>query len=167
MKKICCLLIILLSFSLVSASFATPYYLEVAGVTLELPEGMTAEDVSDEDKYALSMMVDGRDDLVYAYVLTYVETLEGRWLEDLTDEEAFAMGEALANTIENPEIELVEINGFPYLAVANAAHTEAHIFSVENGWFTDVAVVNVEGNELSEDEVILLGVLVGSISYDE
>lgn len=167
MKKICCLLVFLLSFCLVSASFATPFYLEVAGVTVDLPEGMVAEDMSNEDSYVLAMAVEGREDLVYAYVLVYKEELADRWTEDLTEEEAIAFGEALATTIDNPEIEVIEMEGLLYIAAANAAHNEAHLFSIENGWVTDIAVVNTLGNELTQDEITILGVILTSISYDE
>lgn len=167
MKKMLSIVLVwMLTMVLAAGAVAEPFYLEEAGVTLDVPEGMTAADGSDEDGYALIMSVDGRDDLVYVYALAYLEDLAGKYLEDMSDDEAYAFGAGIATAVTDPEMEMVEFDGVTYVVVADAEGTQLHYMTLLNGWITDMAVAKSSG-ALMEDEIVLCAQLLLSIEYDE
>lgn len=166
MKKVLCVLMsAVLLLGLAGTALASPFYLETAGVTIEVPEGMTAEDISTEEAYALKMTVDGREDLAYVYALAYEPAYEGKWLEDLTEEEGNAILAAYSAALENPSYGTAENDGISYLIAANEAGTQLHYVSVLNGWVCDVAAVAAQ--TLTEDEIALAAQLLTSITFDE
>lgn len=165
-KMLSVALVWMLTMVLAAGAAAEPFYLETAGVTLDVPEGMTAVDDSDEDGYALVMYVDGRDDLVYVYALAYLEDLAGKYIEDMTEDEAYAFGAGIASAVTDPEMEIAEFDGVTYVVVADAEGMQLHYMTLLNGWITDVAVAKSSG-ALTEDEIMLCAQLLVSIEYDE
>ena len=95
----------LFALSLTAVAQADPFYLETAGVTIEVPEGMTATDQSTNDSYLLSITVDEDASLKYAYSLTYIQEFAGKNIEDLTDEE----GQALLRRLKPPGLRRARI----------------------------------------------------------
>ena len=165
-KMLSVVLVWMLTMMMAAGAVAEPFYLEEAGVTLDVPEGMVAADGSDDDGYALIMTVDGRDDLVYVYALGYIEDLAGKYIEDMTDEEAYAFGAGIATAVTDPEMEMVEFDGATYVVVADAEGTQLHYMTLLNGWITDMAVAKSSGG-LTEDEIVLCAELLMSVEYDE
>lgn len=166
-KGLSLLLAALLALTLTTAALADPYYLEAAGVTIEVPEGMMAQDASDESSYALIILPEGREDLVYMYALYYVEDLADKNMEDLDEEEAIALLAGFFEAIEDPTYDILEAEGINYLIIANGAGSELHYVAVLNGWITDVLVMNMAGDELTDEEIDVSVELVQSIVYDE
>lgn len=166
-KLICLALTLVLSLSLCAAALATPYYLESAGVTIEVPDGMTGTDISDGENSILGITVDDDEGLKFAYLVSYVDEFEGRYLEDLTDEEAQQIGMGIGAALENPEVSGAEINGYPVLVVASGDATQLHYISLLNGWMCDVAVGRVDGNTLGDDDIEAAAMLLDSITFDE
>lgn len=165
MRKLLALLTILCLMMMPLTAFAAPYYLETAGVTMEVPDGMTAEDATDETAYALQMTVDGRDDLVYMYVLNWIEEYEGLWIEDLTDEQGQALLDSYAQALDNPSFDAAESGDIKYLIAVNEDGTQLHYVTLLNGWVCDVCVVSAQ--VLTDDEIELCAILLDSITFDE
>lgn len=166
-KGLSLLLVALMALGLSTAAMAEPYYLEAAGVTIDVPEGMLAQDASDEASYALLIMPEGRTDILYMYALYYQELLEEIDLSELTEEELADVVEGFFGTIEEPEYEMMTIGELEYLVLANGAGTEVHFIRLVDGWMTDVLAKNMEDLELSEEDIELCITLVESIVYDE
>lgn len=167
MKKLFVVVLsVLLSLGAFSVAYATPFYLETAGVTIEVPDGLTAEDQSDESAYALSISVDGNDSLGYAYVLRYYENLAGYYLDDLTDEEGDALLESISGSIVDAQFSAADVNGYPVLICASGDGTELHFLSLLNGWVCDVTALKTDGAELADDEIKIAADLLTSIQFD-
>lgn len=169
MKKYMAMVIsLLLLAGMTAVAAAEPFYLEAAGVTIEVPEGMTATDGSDEEGeiYSLFITVDERDDLIYWYTLSHMEELAGKDLADLSEEEAQEMGMGIALAIEEPEFELTTLDEVDYLIVVDGLGAELHYISLQDGWITDVGVGRLDGT-LTDEEIDLCAELLASITYDE
>ena len=164
MKKLLTLLTALCLFAMPLTAFAAPFYLEEAGVTIEVPEGMSAQDITDEYSFALQMTVDGRDDIAYVYALNYIEEYEGLWIEDLTDEQGQELLEAYAEALENPSFGAVEDEEMNYLLAASEDGTQLHYVALLNGWVCDVAVAAAQ--PLSDDEILLCAQLLKGITFE-
>lgn len=147
------------------AAQATPYYLESAGVTIEVPDGMTAQDLSSDGTSMLGITVDADPALKYAYAVFYIDELEGKYLEDLSEEESQQLGIGIGSSIENPEVGFAELEGYPVLVVASGDATQLHYISLLNGWACDVAVGRTDG-ELNDDDIVGAATLLNSITFD-
>lgn len=166
MKKLAILLTALLCLCMAGVSSAEPYHWEKAGMTLEVPEGISVKDVSSDAWYGLSMSIVGHSDLEIALVLAYQEELAGLWTQDLTDEEATAIGMALAQMIEDPQIELYNEEDQSYLYVYDAAGTQIHYINIMDGWLMDVAIVDAHGHMLTEHDIDLYMEVLNGITYE-
>ncbi|MEA5016718.1 MAG: hypothetical protein VB099_19375 [Candidatus Limiplasma sp.] len=158
---------LLLALSMASVALAVPFTLEEAGVTIEVPDGMTGEDQSNENAFALKITVDDNPALIYVYALSYEEAFEGRWMEDLTTEEGEQMGQQLAAVLENPQFGQVTDYDYPLLLASSGDGTQLHYISVLNGWVCDVAAVKTDGVALTEDEIKAAAELLVSIQFME
>lgn len=168
MKKLFCLaLVLVLSLSAFATAFAAPFYLEEAGVTIEVPDGMTGQDITDETAYMLGITVDDNDALRYAYTLSYIEEFEGKYLEELTDEECEQIGMGIVASIENPQFAEADADGYKLLVVANGEGTQLHYFSLLNGWLCDVAAGKGDGVALTDEEIATAAQLLTSIQFDD
>lgn len=147
-------------------ALAEPFYLAEAGVTIEVPEGMSAEDISDDSAYALKMTVDDRDDLGYVYSLGYEPSFEGLWMENLTDEQGEHLISGIGSALADPAYSGVVLDdGTHVLIAASGDGTQLHYVTVLNGWICDVAAASSQA--LSDDEITLCAHLLSSISFDE
>lgn len=170
MKKTLSLLLgALLALTLCAGALAEAFYLEVAGVTIDVPEGMIAIDASDEAGYALIMYPEDRTELVYMYALYYLEDLKGVYLEDLEPEEVAALPLLTGFNTENEEVayEQTTIGDMDYLVIADAGGAALHYVTLVDGWITDVMVRNMLGDALTDEEIELCETLILSIVYDE
>lgn len=168
MKKLLSLLLALVLLASMSFSaLAEPFYLESAGITIEVPEGMTGEDASSDAYAALRISVNDNPNLTYAYLVSYSEELEGRSMEDLTDEEGNSILADIAKVLNNPSFSGIEVNGVKVLVAADEAGTELHYISILGGWVCDVAAVKTDGEALTDDEVNAAAQLLVSIEFDE
>lgn len=167
MKKILSVLLgLVLVLGLAGPAMAAPFYLEAAGVTIEVPEGMTAEDASTEEAYALGVTVDDDPSVVYMYSLGYNDEWAGLTLETMSEEQLNELGAGVEQSIENPSYSDGEVNGYAVLVVASGDGTQAHYISVLNGWICDVAVMNVAGEELTEEQIQPAAEMLTSITFD-
>ncbi|MEA4898926.1 hypothetical protein ACH6CV_16045 [Bacillota bacterium Meth-B3] len=166
MKKLSSLsLALVLIFGLAATASASPFYLESAGVTIEVPEGMQAEDISDDNVAALGISVDGDDNLKYVYSLAYIEAFEGKWIEDLTDEEGQQLIQGVMNSVTDPQFDTAETDSYKLLLVGSGDGTQLHYMSLLNGWFCDVAAVRVNGT-LTEEDIKAAAAMLQSIQFD-
>lgn len=166
-KGIILLLAMVFMLGIFNTALATPFYLEVLGVTVEVPEGMTAADMSDENAYMLGITVDGNEALRYAYTLSYLEEFEGKYIEDLTDEEGQQLLQGVAQALENPSFGALQTEPYSLLLAANGDGTQLHYISVLNGWLCDVAVGKSDGVQLADDEIKAAAEILLSIQFDE
>ena len=164
-KTLSLVLACLLTFGMIAAAQATPYYLEHAGVTIEIPEGMTAQDASTEASYLLTITVDADANLKYAYSLQYITELAGKNIEDLTDEEGQALLSGLASAITDPQYTTTETDSYKLLVVASGDGTQMHYISLLNGWLCDVAVGRADGT-LTDTDIQTAAGLLTSIQLD-
>lgn len=168
MKKLLSLLVALVLLASMSFSaLAEPFYLESAGVTIEVPEGMTGEDASSAEYSALRISVNDNPNLTYVYVVSYSEEYEGRWIEDLSDEEGQTILASIAASLANPSFNGAEVNGIKVLIAADETGTQLHYITILNGWVCDVAAVKTNGEALTDDEVKAAAELLVSIQFDE
>ncbi|NLO83888.1 MAG: hypothetical protein GX096_00440 [Clostridiales bacterium] len=169
-KMILILLMVTLVLTLTLPALAEQVlYLEDWGMTVTVPDGMTAVDVSGKDAAMLQLTVDGRDDLVYIIQFSYDETFAGRTLNDITDEEAEELGTQLAQAYPNPEFAdyIDEENDVVMLLVNSGDQTSAAILTIHDGIVINVLMVNNGGEPLTEDEAILGMALLTTLSFDE
>lgn len=167
MKKLISLsMALVLIFGLAASVAADPFYLESAGVTIEVPEGMQAEDISDDNVAALGISADDDEHLKYVYSLAYIEAFEGKWIEDLTDEEGQQLIQGVMSSVEDPEFDTAETNGYKLLIVGSGDGTQLHYMSLLNGWFCDVAAVRTDGT-LTDDDIATAAALLQSIEFEE
>ena len=164
-KTLSLVLACLLTFGMIAAAQATPYYLEQAGVTIEVPEGMTAQDASTEASYLLAITVDADANLKYAYSLQYIEEFAGKNIEDLTDEEGQALLSGFAASITDPQYTTTETDSYKLLVIASSDGTQLHYVSLLNGWLCDVAVGRADGT-LTETDIQAAATLLTSIQFD-
>lgn len=169
MKKLLSgILSLVMLLSMLTAALAAPVTLKDAGVILNVPDGMTATDASTEKGYLLNIAVDGNEALFYAFILTYVEQLEGKQLKDLSDEEGNELVQSLAEGMENPSYTAVDRDGFPILVVENENATLSHLVSMVDGWVYDVVIGKTDGVSLTEDEInVGVGMLTSIEAADE
>lgn len=146
---------------------ANAYSLEEAGVTIQLLEGMIAEDMSDEEVYALAIYDEADPTVAYAYSLAYLEDLEGIFMEDLSEEDIEALVEALLSDMTDPVIDALENEGIYYLVISEDNGSALHYVSLLDGWLCDVAVTNVDGETLTDAQIENVAALLLGITYDE
>lgn len=166
MKKLLSLVVLVLVVSMSFSALAEPFYLESAGVTIEVPESMTGADASTEEYSALRISVNDNPNLTYVYLVSYSEEFEGRWLEDITDEEGQAILTGIAASLTNPSFSGAEFNGINVLVAADEAGTQLHYITILNGWMCDVAAVKTNGETLTDDEIKVAAELLVSIQFD-
>lgn len=167
MKKLLSLVFVLvLVTSLCASAVAAPFYLESAGVTIDVPEGMTGADQSDGENSVLGITVNDNPNLVYVYVVRYIEELEGKNLTDLNEEEQQQLGAGIAAVLENPVFEGAEVNGYPVLVIANGDGTQLHYMTLLNGWLLDIAAAKRDGNALENSDIEGAARLLVSVQFD-
>lgn len=152
MKKFLSLLLVcLLTLSVAMAAQAEPYYLEEAGITIDVPEGMTAQDMSTEDSNLLAITVDADANLKYAYAVQYIDEYEGKYIEDLTDEEGQQIMQGIAASITDPQFGTTDVDDYKLLVVAAGDGTQLHYITLLDGWLFDVAVGRADAALTDED----------------
>lgn len=144
---------------------AAPFYLEAAGVTIDVPEGFEAQDASTDQMYALSITDPNDPTVEYAYALRYYEEYAGLWFDELDPSVLEGLGAAIAANMEGAELAEAEVNDYYVLIAADGAGTQLHYMSFLNGWFCDVAVGNPEG--VTEEQIQTTAALLTSIEFDE
>lgn len=167
MKKLISLVLALvLVLGLCASALAAPFYLESAGLTVDVPDGHTAQDMSDEVNSVLAIMDDADNTVAYAFTVSYIDELEGKDLMDLSDEEAEELGMAIGAAIENPILDSADSNGIPLLVVAAGDATQLHYISLMNGWMFDAACAKNDGVEINDDQIAVTAYLVSNLEFD-
>ena len=167
MKKLLSFLMIIALVTMCSFAYADSFYFETFGVTIDLPDGLTGMDESNEDTDMLVIKVDNDPSLIFVYAITYIEELDGKYLEDLSTEEARELGAAIGNAIENPTVDMAEIDGEPVVVIASGDGTQLHYLMLIDGCLFDVSVWRGDGVALGDDEVEACAELLLSAWFDE
>lgn len=144
---------------------ADSFYLEAAGVTIAIPEGMIAQDASSEKGYGLMVMEEGREDIVYMYLLYPMEN-SAMFEGGVTREKEKELLDIFFSTISNKEINRVNINGREYFVVRDMSGIQIHYVYVTDGWMTDIALMSAKGEALEEADVLVCETLAASVAYD-
>lgn len=166
MKKIVCLaLALLLALGILSTGSAAPFALEAAGVTIEVPEGMTGEDISNENQFALGIKVDEDPTVMYIYALVYFEEFAGKMIEDLSSEQITQVMAGAAQTLENPQYDSDTFNGVNVVVMADGGIAMVHYITVINGWVCDVCAISPTGEELTSEQYVVAGDLLTGITF--
>ena len=167
MKRMISLMLACVSmFAMVATAQATPFYLEAAGVSIEVPEGMTAQDMSTEASFLLGITVGADPSLKFAYALSYVEEFEDKYIEDLTEDEGNMLMQSIAASIEDPQFGATEIDEYKLLLVASGDGSQLHFISLLGGWLCDVAVGRSDSS-LTDDDIQAAADLLLSIQFEE
>ena len=150
------------------AALATPFYLEAAGVTVDVPVGMAGQDVSGGAMYCLAISGSDHPAVTYACSLRYMVEFAGCWLEDLSDEEADALLAGVSQSMADSSFDIAEINGYKaLLATDEDTGARARYISLFNGWLCDIAAANENGEPLTGDQIALAAQILVSIQFDE
>jgi hypothetical protein len=152
----------------IGGAFAEPFVFEDYGVIIEIPNGMTATDISDENGSSLEIKADDNAALLYGYYFAYSEQLEGKYLDDLTEEEVAELVESIVVGMGSEAISaLVERDDYLVLFVEDTASTQAHLLTLLEGWVFDVAVGKLDGTELIEEEIETAYQLLVTTQFEE
>lgn len=152
MKKALSLVLVWLALmTLAVPALAAPMSLEDVGVTLKVPEGMTAQDLSADDAYLIAITVDADASLKYAFSMNYIEEFEGKYIDDLTDEEGDQLLEGISAAITDPQYNTAETEEYKLLVVSSGDGTQLHYITLLDGWLLDVAVGRADGTVSEED----------------
>lgn len=160
------LLACFLALTLAVSALAEPFYLEDLGITIEVPEGMTAEDMSDEESYTLGIHVDADENLMYVFVVTYIEEFDGKNIRDLTDEEIDLMRQGIESELEDPQFEIADTEEYYVLVAASGDGALMHYITLVDGWMLDIAVGRGNG-PLTDEDIETAADLLFSIEFDE
>ncbi|NLC32997.1 MAG: hypothetical protein GX781_06845 [Clostridiales bacterium] len=156
----------LIALTAITAVQAEPFYLEDAGISIEIPEGMTVEDISSQEAYALAITVDGDANLKYAFSLNFIDEFEDKYLEDLTQEENDLLMMGLAVAIPDLQYEAVETEMFNLLVVSSPDGTQLHYITLLGGWLFDVAVGRGDG-PLTDEDMQAAAQMMMTLGFDE
>ncbi len=165
-KTLSLVLVCILALTAVVAVQAEPYYIEAVGLTIEVPEGMTAQDVSTENALVIAISVDGDDNLKYAFSLNYIDEFADKDLDDLTQEEGDMLMQGIAISIPEPQFEAADADGLDLLVVSSADGSQLHYITLMGGWMLDVAVGRADG-ELTDDDIAAAAEILFSMEFDE
>ena len=167
MKKFLSLMLVcLLVLSVAAAAQAEPFYLEEVGVTVDVPEGMTAQDMSTDDSTLIAITVDADANLKYAYAVQYIEAYEGKYIEDLTDEEGQQLMQGIGASITDPQYTTTTVDDYQLLVVASGDGTQLHYITLLNGWLFDTAVGRADA-VLTDEDIQGAATLLLSSQFDE
>lgn len=152
--------------TLAVGALAEPFYLEEAGVTIEVPEGMTAQDLSSEEAFLVAITVDADQNLKYAFSISFIEEFEGKDIEDLSQEEGDMLMQGFAVAITDPQFSSAETEFLNMLVAASGDGMQHHFVTVMNGWLFDVVVARADG-PLTDEEINTAAELMLSLEFDE
>lgn len=167
MKKTLSLtLALLLGLSLAAGASAEAWTFEEAGITLTVPEGLTAEDISEDDSFlALYLSDPAEPDVEYYYSVAYDADLEEIWTEDLSGEDlenalGFIVGNELTYTYDT-----VEADGVTYSVVVSDGGEEMHYIAILNGWICVISGYAAEGYTLTEVAATDMANILAGVTY--
>lgn len=87
MKKLTCLMLVLLLCLSCCAALASTYEIEALEVEMELPDGLTVVNETETDEaVVLQLELDGRGDCMYTVTFSYFEDYEGYYTATLPDD---------------------------------------------------------------------------------
>lgn len=149
-KPVLTLLAILMVFALATCAAAETWTHAESGVTIDLPQDMTAEDLSEGD--LVSLMLTGEDPAapLYLFFIEYDETFADMKMEDLSAESLQTVAEYFALDDSVYAYQLQEAGEETLLVMADEGNTAGIVIALRNGWFISVATVASEGHELAE-----------------
>ena len=174
MKKGALILFVLACFCFASVSVAAPYRLalEDVGLSVDLPDGMIAAFIQQQDQRlnTLMMLVEDREDIVFWYGFHYVDIFKGRWLNDFYKEEldqlVWLLTQTTAAVDDIDYIDVKELGYARYIVTVSANSSQMRYITVQDGWVSDLMVRNVENKRLSDAELEILDQLAASIKID-
>lgn len=157
---------LVLMLALTMGALATPFYLETAGVTIQVPDGMEAQDTSDEGSYSLTITSPEEPDVAYYYQLGYIEGLKGIHLEDLDESQLAGLEELILAEMPGAQGQVLELDDYYVLAVAAPDGSQLHYISLLNGWLCDVSAQNQAGETLTDANIDTAAALLAGITFD-
>lgn len=167
-KTLSTILAVLLLLSVACTSLAEATFgHEASGITITIPEGFLAEDMSDEDFVSLLIIDENDENIAYVYAVSYMEALEGMWLTDLDEAAMQAFAEGVAEGVGDLGYDFVEVDGVTYMLLANADGTYAAVATVLNGWLCMLNAIVADGYAMTEVAWEVLDTLTAGISYAE
>lgn len=169
MKKTLSLVTVLaLVLSLASVAFAGEAWLfEEAGITLNVPQGLTAVDVSeDADTLILEITDPSEANVVYFYSVEYDDAYAGKWSEDLTQAELETALSAYAYD-DGYVYDVFEADGVIYSVMASSEGDVLHVVVILNGWFCSVTALAADGYALGDGAVEDAINILAGVAYAE
>lgn len=165
MKKTLSLLLSIVLLLAALPALAEGFRNEESGITIVIPEGFEAQDISAGEITSL-LIVDPEDEsIAYTYEV-YDTGARGQWLEDQTVEMVEEMALALAENMGDLSYEVVEEDGIYYLVVVGEDGSFGGYVSLLNGWICALYAVVSEGYEMADGAWDDLYTLQTSISYN-
>lgn len=168
MKKLLSVLMtVLMLASLCTAALAEDVTLDAYGMSLTIPDGMELTDATTDPDSAILLVISS-DTLQYTVTLAYDETMAGKTLADLSEEEGARIAETLSAGIENLSVgfETDEESGITYLVAANEEGTVFIVGEMTDGLLIMVSAARSDGEALSEEDLIQADEILFSIAFD-
>lgn len=166
-KTVSVLLAVLLVLSMAACAMAETWNHEGSGITIDLPEGMTGEDLSEGDLVALSVTDSDPTAPLYFIFIEYDANFEGLWMQDLGEDSLQSIAEYYAGEGKNYAYQLVSDDEVTLMMMADDDNSEALVIALLNGWFISVEAVASEGYVLAEGAYTDIEKLIGSIHLPE
>lgn len=164
MSTMLCLMVVL---TLSTCAYAETWSHEASGITVELAEGMSGEDISEDDIVGLAITDEDEASPVYFVFMEYDEDFAETWMQDLEEESIQSIAEAYAAEDSNYAFELMEAGDSPLIVMADEENTEAMVIALLNGWFVSVEALAPEGMELAEGAYEDIVAILAGISLPE
>lgn len=166
-KSVSLLLAILLLAGLATTALGeASFYHEASGITISIPDGFLAEDMSSEDSTALLIVDENEENLAYVYEVYYEETLESQWLENMTEEQLHAVAELFATSFGEISYTTVDVEGIHYLVMNNTDNTFGGVLSILNGWICMLYALVEDGYVMTDAVWDDLDMLQMGITYE-
>lgn len=156
------ILVTLVMGCLAMSAMAEVVTLEDYGISLEVPAGMTLEDVSDDS----IVLVISNDTHQYTVSFAYDENYAGKTLADLDDAAKAEVEANVSGQIEGAVVQYqTDEAGQTYMMVGNPEETMAIIAVMMDGEITMVSAAKGDGAALTGDDATQLLGIMNSIAF--
>ena len=141
---------------------------EEAGLTLVVPEGMMATDMSAEGITMAAIVDMANPNVSYMYILGYEEAFAGMTIADLTEEELAAMASAMVTEdFGAAEYTVEEIEGVPFMFIATETGMAIYVTALVEGWSITFVAITMDGTALTEDALDTIGTIMDGLQIPE
>lgn len=165
-KYLALLMAALMALSLTHGALAETWVIQEAGITIEVPAGLVAEDISDAGYYQLLLTDPNDENIAYSYTVLYEETLDGVWLEDLDEAQMMTFIEIFTGEGEW-FYAMNEYDGALYAVVTDDPATQVHVAALLNGWMCIASGYASDGYVLADAAIADMDTLLTGISFAE